>query len=166
MSERRRIAVIGLGYVGLPVAVAFARKGFAVVGFEINKARVEELKQGRDRTGEVGAEDLAAKGLTITSDPAALKAADFYIITVPTPIDDALVPDLRAVHAASKLVGVRSRKATSSSMNRPSIQGAPKRNADRSWKPLLASKPAAISRLVSRPNGSIPAIISTASRPS
>lgn len=105
MSERRRIAVIGLGYVGLPVAVSFARKGFSVVGFEIDQTRVDELKQGRDRTGEVTAEDLAAKSFTITTDAAALKAADFFIITVPTPIDDALVPDLRAVHSASRLVG-------------------------------------------------------------
>jgi UDP-N-acetyl-D-galactosamine dehydrogenase len=105
MSERRHIAVIGLGYVGLPVAIAFARKGFPVVGFEINATRVEELKKGHDRTGEVRAEELAHKALTITTDPAALKAADFFIITVPTPIDDALVPDLGAVHSASKLVG-------------------------------------------------------------
>jgi UDP-N-acetyl-D-galactosamine dehydrogenase len=105
MSERRRIAVIGLGYVGLPVAVAFARKGFAVIGFEIDAGRVAELQQGLDRTREVAVEDLKLAALTITGDAAALKAADFFIVTVPTPIDDALAPDLSAVYAASRTVG-------------------------------------------------------------
>ena len=105
MSERRRIAVIGLGYVGLPVAVAFARKGFSVVGFEIDQSRADELKRGHDRTGEVRAEDLAAASLTIATDRAALRSADFFIVTVPTPIDDALTPDLAYVHAASEAVG-------------------------------------------------------------
>jgi len=105
MSERRRIAVIGLGYVGLPVAAAFARKGFSVVGFEIDSTRVAELRQGVDRTREVSAEVLKSSGLSVTDDPAALKAADFFIVTVPTPIDDALAPDLSAVHAASRTVG-------------------------------------------------------------
>jgi len=105
MSERRRIAVIGLGYVGLPVAVAFARKGFSVVGFEIESARVAELRQGVDRTREVDAETLKASGLKVSGDPGDLKQADFFIVTVPTPIDDALAPDLAAVRAASRTVG-------------------------------------------------------------
>lgn len=108
MSERRRIAVIGLGYVGLPVAAAFARKGFSVVGFEIDAERVEELRRGFDRTREVAATDL--KSLNITTDAAELKQADFYIVTVPTPIDDALVPDLGAVHSASRTVGAALKK--------------------------------------------------------
>ncbi|MEZ6023921.1 MAG: nucleotide sugar dehydrogenase [Hyphomonadaceae bacterium] len=105
MSERRRIAVIGLGYVGLPVAVAFARKGFTVVGFEIDATRVAELNAGQDRTREVKGEDLKQPALSITADEAALKGADFFIVTVPTPIDDALAPDLTAVRAASRTVG-------------------------------------------------------------
>jgi UDP-N-acetyl-D-galactosamine dehydrogenase len=105
MSESRRIAVIGLGYVGLPVAAAFARKGFSVVGFEIDAGRVAELRQGLDRTREVAAADLRNPGLRISADAADLKDADFYIITVPTPIDDALTPDLGAVRAASRTVG-------------------------------------------------------------
>jgi UDP-N-acetyl-D-galactosamine dehydrogenase len=106
--SRRRIAVIGLGYVGLPVAVAFARKGFSVIGFEIDVSRVEELKRGHDRTREVDPAGL--KALEITTDAAALKAADFFIITVPTPIDDALAPDLGAVFSATRTVGAALKK--------------------------------------------------------
>ncbi|MGD9967854.1 MAG: nucleotide sugar dehydrogenase [Hyphomonadaceae bacterium] len=105
MNDRRRIAVIGLGYVGLPAAAAFARKGYEVIGFEIDRARVEELRRGFDRTREVSAEELSALNLHATTDANELKRADFFIITVPTPIDDALVPDLTAVHGASRTVG-------------------------------------------------------------
>jgi UDP-N-acetyl-D-galactosamine dehydrogenase len=105
MNTRRRIAVIGLGYVGLPAAVAFARVGFTVIGFEIDASRVAELREGIDRTREVSAEELRALDLYVTTDVEDLKKADFFIVTVPTPIDDALVPDLGAVHAASRTVG-------------------------------------------------------------
>lgn len=105
MNERRRIAVIGLGYVGLPAAVAFARKGFSVIGFEIDESRVSELRAGKDRTREVTAEELKSLDLYVTTDVEDLKKADFFIVTVPTPIDDALVPDLSAVHGASRTVG-------------------------------------------------------------
>jgi UDP-N-acetyl-D-glucosamine/UDP-N-acetyl-D-galactosamine dehydrogenase len=105
MGERRKIAVIGLGYVGLPVAVAFARKGFDVVGFEIDNTRIEELQRGEDRTREVSPADLKTKSLKITGDAEALRSADFFIVTVPTPIDDALAPDLGAVKSASRTVG-------------------------------------------------------------
>jgi len=105
MNARRRIAVIGLGYVGLPAAVAFARAGFTVVGFEIDASRVAELREGKDRTREVTAEELRSLDLYVTTDVEDLKKADFFIVTVPTPIDDALVPDLGAVHAASRTVG-------------------------------------------------------------
>ena len=105
MNQRRRIAVIGLGYVGLPVAVAFARKGYEVVGFDVDARRIEELNRGEDRTREVRAEDLKQKSLEMTADPATLKRADFFIVTVPTPIDDALAPDLTHLHSASEIVG-------------------------------------------------------------
>lgn len=105
MNERRRIAVIGLGYVGLPAAVAFARKGFSVIGFEIDASRVSELREGKDRTREVSAEELKSLDLYVTTDIEDLRKADFFIVTVPTPIDDALVPDLSAVHGASRTVG-------------------------------------------------------------
>lgn len=103
--SRRKIAVIGLGYVGLPVAVAFAREGFAVVGFDIDASRVRELESGQDRTREVEASDLKHPSLKFTGDADALRASDFFIVTVPTPIDEARQPDLRAMFEASRLVG-------------------------------------------------------------
>lgn len=103
--HQRNIAVIGLGYVGLPVAVAFARTGHSVIGFDINPQRVGELRAGHDRTREVREIELALPGLQVTADPAALKAADFYIVTVPTPINAEKRPDLRALLSASRTVG-------------------------------------------------------------
>lgn len=101
----RKIAVIGLGYVGLPVAVAFGRAGASVIGFDINAERVRELKAGKDVTREIDAGDLSHNTLTFTSDAAQLKAADFFIVTVPTPIDSARRPDLTALLKASATVG-------------------------------------------------------------
>jgi UDP-N-acetyl-D-galactosamine dehydrogenase len=105
VNHTRKIAVIGLGYVGLPVAVAFARSGATVVGFDIDGKRVEELRKGIDRTREVEKSDLRYPTLTYTSDPAALGAADFHIVTVPTPIDASRRPDLTAIFGASETVG-------------------------------------------------------------
>jgi UDP-N-acetyl-D-glucosamine/UDP-N-acetyl-D-galactosamine dehydrogenase len=105
MSHGRKIAVIGLGYVGLPVAAAFARGGSAVIGFDIDVGRIEELKAGRDRTREVDPFDLKLASMKFVSDAAELRAADFFIVTVPTPIDGARRPDLGAMLEASHLVG-------------------------------------------------------------
>ena len=105
MAHNRKIAVIGLGYVGLPVAVAFARSGVPVIGFDIEPQRVDELRAGHDRTREVEAGDLKQTTLRYEYDPASLAEADFYIVTVPTPIDDARRPDLGAMLAASRPVG-------------------------------------------------------------
>jgi UDP-N-acetyl-D-glucosamine/UDP-N-acetyl-D-galactosamine dehydrogenase len=105
VSHGRKLAVIGLGYVGLPVAVAFGRQGTPVIGFDIDPARIAELKSGRDRTREVEPPDLTHRALSFTSDPAALKGADFFIVTVPTPIDQARRPDLTALLRASQTVG-------------------------------------------------------------
>jgi len=100
-----KIAVIGLGYVGLPLAVAFAAEN-AVVGFDIKPQRIAELAAGEDRTLEVSPAELAAaRGLTLSSDPADLKACNVFIVTVPTPIDAAKRPDLSALMAASRTVG-------------------------------------------------------------
>src|SRR5882724_7042341 len=110
MSHCRKIAVIGLGYVGLPVAVAFARAGNPVVGFDIDEARVGELKAGGDRTREVEIVDLKLPSLSFTSDGGALRNSDFFIVTVPTPIDDAHRPDLGAMIAASRSVGAALKK--------------------------------------------------------
>jgi UDP-N-acetyl-D-galactosamine dehydrogenase len=105
LSHDRKIAVIGLGYVGLPVAVAFARGGAPVIGFDIDATRIEELRAGHDRTREVEAGDLAHPSLAYTNEPKELASADFFIVTVPTPIDAAKRPDLRAMLAASATVG-------------------------------------------------------------
>jgi len=105
MAHERKLAVIGLGYVGLPVAVAFARSGVAVVGFDIDRVRIEELRAGIDRTREVDKSELAQPTLIYACDPQALAPADFYIVTVPTPIDASRRPDLTAVYSASETVG-------------------------------------------------------------
>jgi UDP-N-acetyl-D-galactosamine dehydrogenase len=105
MSLPRKIAVVGLGYVGLPVAVAFARAGMAVVGFDVDSTRIAELNSGYDRTRETSAEDLHHRSLTFSTDSMAIRNSDFYIVTVPTPIDDAHRPDLGAMIAASRVVG-------------------------------------------------------------
>jgi UDP-N-acetyl-D-galactosamine dehydrogenase len=105
MAHNRRVSVIGLGYVGLPVAAAFARAGVPTVGFDISEARVSELKAGRDRTNEVDAADLRLPALRLTTDPAALDDADFHIVTVPTPTDSSNRPDLTPLQAASTTVG-------------------------------------------------------------
>lgn len=102
---KRKIGVIGLGYVGLPIAIALARKFDGVVGFDINKKKVAELLTGVDRTGEVSNDDLAAATLKITSDLEDLCGVDFFIVAVPTPIDKAHRPDLTPVIKASELVG-------------------------------------------------------------
>lgn len=103
MSEK--IAVIGLGYVGLPVAMALAEAFPGTIGFDIKQSRVAELQAGRDSTREVEPDDLTKTSLTFTSDPAALKACTVFIVAVPTPIDANRQPDLRPVIAASRTVG-------------------------------------------------------------
>ncbi len=104
MIASPRIVVVGLGYVGLPLAVALATK-FETIGLDINTARIDELKAGHDRTGEIEAERLAASSLTLTADPTECAGADVYIVTVPTPIDAANRPDLTLVEKASRTVG-------------------------------------------------------------
>lgn len=103
-TQARRVAVVGLGYVGLPIAVAFGKQA-PVIGFDVNQAKVEELRKGIDRTGEVSAKDLAETKITYTWNPADLKAADFIIVAVPTPINEALQPDLRALRMCSESIG-------------------------------------------------------------
>ena len=104
LPENPRIAVIGLGYVGMPLATAFARK-FPTVGFDIDTDRVSQLNRGFDSTGEVDPEELATCQANFTNDDSALQECNTYIITVPTPIDDNNVPLLRPLELASALVG-------------------------------------------------------------
>ncbi len=101
----QKIGVIGLGYVGLPLAVEFGKK-IDVVGFDINSERIEELKQGQDRTKEVEPGELkSAARLVFTSDLSDLKDVTVFIVTVPTPVDEFKTPDLRPLRSASKTVG-------------------------------------------------------------
>ena len=104
-AEVPKIGVLGLGYVGLPLAVAFGAR-HDTVGFDVNPRRIAELGGGRDRTLEVSAEELAASArLSFAADPAALAGCNVYIVTVPTPIDDHNRPDLTALLRASEMVG-------------------------------------------------------------
>jgi UDP-N-acetyl-D-galactosamine dehydrogenase len=99
-----KIAVIGLGYVGLPLAVAFARAGLDIVGFDVSERRVSELNEGHDHTGEVEPEDMARIGQIFSCDPASLSDRDVFVFAVPTPVDDANVPDFGALLGASRTV--------------------------------------------------------------
>ena len=102
----KKLAIIGLGYVGIPLAIEFIKQDFEVIGFDINEVRINELKKGVDVTGEVDLIDLEAmKKIQFTYDSADLNTADIYIITVPTPIDKSKQPDLKPILNASKLVG-------------------------------------------------------------
>jgi UDP-N-acetyl-D-galactosamine dehydrogenase len=104
MSTSERIAVIGLGYVGLPLAVALAKKFDDVVGFDVNKKRVTSLARFHDWTGEVDSEVLQASNLSVSSDPDCLRNRTFFAITVPTPVDKNHRPDLGAVMSACRTV--------------------------------------------------------------
>jgi UDP-N-acetyl-D-galactosamine dehydrogenase len=107
MSEYRKIGIIGLGYVGLPLALEFSKYVSLVVGYDSNFQRIDELKRGYDKTNEVSDEDLGSSldSLTFTADPEDLSDCNFYIVTVPTPIDKANEPDLTHLIDASTLIG-------------------------------------------------------------
>jgi UDP-N-acetyl-D-galactosamine dehydrogenase len=100
----RKIAIIGLGYVGLPIAAAFAKR-HPVLGFDISQRRIDELARGWDRNLEVSESELKSANLKFSCDPSALRNADFYIVTVPTPIDATKRPDLSPLESASKTLG-------------------------------------------------------------
>jgi len=100
-----KIAVIGLGYVGLPVAVALSEKFDGVVGFDINQTRIQELNAGLDRTGEIEPARLEKSGVSVTSDISSIRDCSMYIVTVPTPIDENKQPDLTPVRKATETVG-------------------------------------------------------------
>ena len=103
-SKKTPIAVIGLGYVGLPLAVALARH-FLTIGYDVDQDRISELRDGHDRTGEIATSDLVASRLTVTGNSSDIAAADIYIVTVPTPVDKDNQPDLRFVKTACAGIG-------------------------------------------------------------
>ena len=95
----KRIAVLGLGYVGLPLAVSLARH-FPVLGFDVDRGRVAQLKAGQDRTGEVDPEVLSKSALEVSAEEIDLAGSDFFIVTVPTPIDNHKRPELTPLRKA------------------------------------------------------------------
>lgn len=104
--KQKKLAIIGLGYVGLPLAVEFGKQGFSVVGFDINSERINELVNGEDNTLEVSSEEMKlATGLTYSDQIDSIKDADIYIVTVPTPIDEYKTPDLTPLKKSSETVG-------------------------------------------------------------
>jgi len=105
LPSASKIAVIGLGYVGLPVAAAFAAKGFDVIGFDIKAARIDDLRRGVDVTGSVSQDQLNQTTLSFTCVPQDLSTCDVYIVAVPTPVDQAKRPDLSPFRAAAETVG-------------------------------------------------------------
>lgn len=104
LSGEEKLSLVGLGYVGMPIAVAFARK-IKVVGFDLNKAKIEKYLSGVDPTREVGDEAIRNTTVEFTADPAALRQARFHIVAVPTPVNDDHTPDLTPVEGASRILG-------------------------------------------------------------
>ncbi|MBQ3165529.1 MAG: nucleotide sugar dehydrogenase [Lachnospiraceae bacterium] len=104
VEGKEKVSLVGLGYVGMPIAVAFARK-IQVVGFDLNAAKIDLYKSGIDPTNEVGDEVIKNTTVEFTADPAKLKEAKFHIVAVPTPVNDDHTPDLTPVEGASRLLG-------------------------------------------------------------
>ncbi len=104
VAGKEKLSLVGLGYVGMPIAVAFAKK-INVVGFDLNKAKIDLYKNGIDPTNEVGNEVIKNTKVDFTADPARLKEAKFHIVAVPTPVNDDHTPDLTPVEGASRLLG-------------------------------------------------------------
>ena len=100
-----KIAVLGLGYVGLPVAVGMARAHGSVVGFDIHEGRIEKMQHGEDPSGEVSPSEFEGANIEFTANPAFLKKANFHIVAVPTPIDVHTMPDLGPLLSATITVG-------------------------------------------------------------
>lgn len=104
LSGEEKLSLVGLGYVGMPIAVAFAKK-INVIGFDLNSAKIDLYKKGIDPTNEVGNEAIKATKVDFTADPTRLKEAKFHIVAVPTPVNDDHTPDLTPVEGASKILG-------------------------------------------------------------
>lgn len=105
MKNEEKLSLVGLGYVGMPIAVAFAKKGIDVIGYDLNKSKIELYKSGVDPTKEVGNEVIAATTVEFTADEKKLREAKFHIVAVPTPVNTDHTPDLTPVIGASEILG-------------------------------------------------------------
>lgn len=106
VSKEKTVALIGLGYVGLPIAIAFARNGVQTIGFDVNEKKIELYKKGIDPTNEVGDDVVKnVKNITFTSNPEELEKCKFHIVAVPTPVNEDHTPNLKPVESASRLLG-------------------------------------------------------------
>ena len=105
LKGEKAIAIVGLGYVGTPLAVEFGKIAGKIIGFDIKKQRIDELLNANDITGEITAEDLKNSRIDFTSDPKRLREASVIIVAVPTPIDKYKIPDLKPLESASRIVG-------------------------------------------------------------
>ena len=111
MKEQLIIGIVGLGYVGIPLAVSFSKK-YKVIGFDYNKNKIEQYKNGIDVTNEVGDDEIKASSIDFTSDESKLKECDRIIVAVPTPVDENYNPDLYPLQSASEIVGKNLKKET------------------------------------------------------
>jgi len=108
--EKTPLCIVGLGYVGLPLAYAFAKHGYPVCGFDINERRINALKEGQDQTNELSAEQLKSVNITYSSEPTVMEDARIVIIALPTPVDAANKPDLAILEAGTRAVGRQLKK--------------------------------------------------------
>ena len=104
IDGKAKLSLVGLGYVGMPIAVEFA-KHVKVVGYDLNEAKIEQYKKGVDPTNEVGNEAVAGSTVEFTADPSKLEEARFHIVAVPTPVNQDKTPDLSPVEGASRTLG-------------------------------------------------------------
>ena len=104
-KNEEKVSLVGLGYVGMPIAVEFAKRGVDVVGFDLNAEKIETYKKGIDPTNEVGDDVIKNTTVEFTADETRLREAKFHIVAVPTPVNDDHTPDLTPVEGASTILG-------------------------------------------------------------
>lgn len=109
-KTNKTICVVGLGYVGLPLAVAFGRSTYKTLGYDLNKGKIESLKKGIDTNGEISRGEMDATQIEFSDNPSIIKKADIIIAAIPTPVNDANVPDLSPLDSASKIIGSNLKK--------------------------------------------------------
>ena len=105
ITHKEKLSLVGLGYVGMPIAVEFAKRGVDVIGFDLNSAKIETYKSGFDPTHEVGDNVIRETAVDFTADEKDLAKAKFHIVAVPTPVNDDHTPDLTPVEGASRILG-------------------------------------------------------------